>query len=193
VLPRLPPPISSASPHPHPHHGGEAGGGLAPSEVCALIPILGPRVRSHPHPLRRLWRRQGWTSPAAAVLGLDVRGGGTARVGRPRWRRRRYGGSTPDDDAARSASSRRRRASTAATPHPQIRALVLSPPRRQRFGWTRGQQWRHMVEGSTAAAMKDTDGLHKVLEASILRNEDSWSGSDSSRSGKSPHVPSTRF
>ncbi|XP_039824083.1 serine/threonine-protein kinase STY8-like isoform X2 [Panicum virgatum] len=33
--------------------------------------------------------------------------------------------------------------------------------------------------------IEDTDGLHKALEASILRNEGSWSGSDSSTSGKS--------
>ncbi|RLM69429.1 serine/threonine-protein kinase STY46-like isoform X2 [Panicum miliaceum] len=32
---------------------------------------------------------------------------------------------------------------------------------------------------------EDSDGLHKALEASILRNEGSWSGSDSSTSGKS--------
>nr|CAB3489188.1 unnamed protein product [Digitaria exilis] len=34
-------------------------------------------------------------------------------------------------------------------------------------------------------AVEDTDGLHKALEASILRNEGSWSGSDSSASGRS--------
>ncbi|CAO2147763.1 unnamed protein product [Urochloa humidicola] len=34
-------------------------------------------------------------------------------------------------------------------------------------------------------SVEDTDGLHKALEASILRNVGSWSGSDSSRSGKS--------
>ncbi|XP_022685045.1 serine/threonine-protein kinase STY46 isoform X2 [Setaria italica] len=33
--------------------------------------------------------------------------------------------------------------------------------------------------------IEDTEGLHKALEASILRNEGSWSGSDSSASGKS--------
>ncbi|OEL16095.1 Serine/threonine-protein kinase STY17 [Dichanthelium oligosanthes] len=33
--------------------------------------------------------------------------------------------------------------------------------------------------------IEDTDGLHTALEASILRNEGSWSGSDSSTSGKS--------
>ncbi|CAN6362345.1 unnamed protein product [Urochloa humidicola] len=33
--------------------------------------------------------------------------------------------------------------------------------------------------------VEDTDALHKALQASILRNEGSWSGSDSSRSGKS--------
>lgn len=33
--------------------------------------------------------------------------------------------------------------------------------------------------------IEDTDGLHKALEASVLRNEGSWSGSESSSSGKS--------
>jgi len=32
---------------------------------------------------------------------------------------------------------------------------------------------------------RETDGLHKALEASILRNEGSWSGSESSASERS--------
>ncbi|CAO2145683.1 unnamed protein product [Urochloa humidicola] len=40
---------------------------------------------------------------------------------------------------------------------------------------------------------EDTDGLHKALEASISRNEDSSSGSDSSSSGKSLPFPAQDF